>query len=95
MACEQAGFEPQVLHVSDDFRAVAALAATGAGVALVPRLALRGVDTAGAVAIPLTDPAPTRRPAIADQSRSCRKAESRVRRSREMPSAPASVAVRQ
>lgn len=61
MACEQAGFEPQVLHVSDDFRAVAALAATGAGVALVPRLALRGVDTAGAVAIPLTDPAPTRR----------------------------------
>jgi DNA-binding transcriptional LysR family regulator len=61
MACEQAGFEPRALHVSDDFRAVAALAATGAGVALVPRLALCGVDTTGAVTVPLADPAPTRR----------------------------------
>lgn len=61
VACEQAGFEPLAVHVSDDFRAVAALVATGAGVALVPRLALRGVDTAGAVAVPLTGPVPTRR----------------------------------
>lgn len=61
MACEQAGFEPRAVHVSDDFRAVAALSATGAGVALVPRHALRGVDTAGAVAVPLIDPVPTRR----------------------------------
>lgn len=61
MACEQAGFEPLVVHTSGDFRAVAALVATGAGVALVPRLALRGVDTAGAVAVPLADPAPVRR----------------------------------
>lgn len=41
LACEQAGFSPRFAHCSDDFRAVVALVSAGAGVALVPRLALR------------------------------------------------------
>ncbi len=61
MACEQAGFEPRIAHCSDDFRAVAALAATGAGVALIPRLALRGATVDGVVTRPLAEPAPSRR----------------------------------
>ncbi len=44
LACEHAGFTPRLLHSSDDFHAVVALASAGAGVALVPRSALRGVD---------------------------------------------------
>ncbi|MFC5908369.1 LysR family transcriptional regulator [Streptacidiphilus monticola] len=44
LACENAGFQPHLVHSSDDFRAVVALASAGAGVALVPRSALRGVD---------------------------------------------------
>lgn len=44
LACEYAGFQPRLVHSSDDFRAVVALASAGAGVALVPRSALRGVD---------------------------------------------------
>ncbi len=40
LACEHAGFEPHTHHLSDDFRAVIALVAAGAGVALVPRSAL-------------------------------------------------------
>ncbi len=50
LACEHAGFQPRLLHSSDDFRAVVALASAGAGVALVPRSALRGADL-GAVAV--------------------------------------------
>ncbi|MER5635667.1 LysR family transcriptional regulator [Kitasatospora sp. NPDC002227] len=44
LACEHAGFQPRLVHSSDDFRAVVALASAGAGVALVPRSALRGAD---------------------------------------------------
>ncbi|AUG75269.1 LysR family transcriptional regulator [Kitasatospora sp. MMS16-BH015] len=44
LACEHAGFQPRLVHSSDDFRAVVALASAGAGVALVPRSALRGVE---------------------------------------------------
>lgn len=44
LACEHAGFAPRLVHSSDDFRAVIALASAGAGVALVPRSALRGVE---------------------------------------------------
>ncbi|WP_329571038.1 LysR family transcriptional regulator [Kitasatospora sp. NBC_01266] len=44
LACEHAGFTPRLVHSSDDFSAVVALASAGAGVALVPRSALRGVD---------------------------------------------------
>jgi DNA-binding transcriptional LysR family regulator len=44
LACEHAGFAPRLEHSSDDFRAVVALASAGAGVALVPRSGLRGVD---------------------------------------------------
>ncbi|GAA1934968.1 LysR family transcriptional regulator [Kitasatospora viridis] len=44
LACEHAGFTPRLVHSSDDFRAVIALASAGAGVALVPRSALRGVE---------------------------------------------------
>lgn len=48
-ACEQAGFTPRFAHCSDDFRAVVALVAAGAGVALVPRLALRDMNLQGVV----------------------------------------------
>jgi DNA-binding transcriptional LysR family regulator len=61
LACEQAGFEPRVVHSSDDFRAVAALAGAGAGVALVPRSALRGMELKGAVVRPVVGPLATRR----------------------------------
>ncbi|NRQ36476.1 LysR family transcriptional regulator [Nonomuraea sp. NN258] len=48
-ACQQAGFTPNVAHCSDDFRAVVALVGAGAGVALVPRLALRDMALPGVV----------------------------------------------
>ncbi|WP_157249152.1 LysR family transcriptional regulator [Nonomuraea typhae] len=47
VACERAGFTPDFVHSSDDFRAVVALVGAGAGVALVPRLALRDLDLTG------------------------------------------------
>ena len=47
LACELAGFQPRLEHSSDDFRAVVALAGAGAGVALVPRSALRGMELTG------------------------------------------------
>jgi DNA-binding transcriptional LysR family regulator len=47
MACAQAGFTPRIRHTSDDFRAIQALVAAGAGVALAPRNAVRGVPVAG------------------------------------------------
>ncbi|MER6946644.1 LysR family transcriptional regulator [Nonomuraea sp. NPDC000554] len=58
-ACEQAGFTPRFAHSSDDFRAVVALVGAGAGVALVPRLALRDMVLPG-VAVRRT-PGPERR----------------------------------
>ncbi|MGW6137411.1 LysR family transcriptional regulator [Streptomyces sp. NPDC055144] len=61
LACEHAGFQPQVEHSSDDFRAVVALASAGAGVALVPRSALRGMDLSDTVVRPVDGVAPTRR----------------------------------
>ncbi|MEU1280762.1 LysR substrate-binding domain-containing protein [Streptomyces sp. NPDC005805] len=61
LACELAGFQPRLVHLSDDFRAVAVLAGAGAGVALVPRSALRGMDLRDAVVRPVTGPAATRR----------------------------------
>jgi DNA-binding transcriptional LysR family regulator len=39
-ACQQAGFEPRVAYISDDYFAIQGLVASGMGVALVPRLAL-------------------------------------------------------
>jgi DNA-binding transcriptional LysR family regulator len=61
LACEHAGFPPRLEHQSDDFRAVVALASAGAGVALVPRSALRGADLSGVVVRPVGGAAPTRR----------------------------------
>ncbi|MEV6794486.1 LysR family transcriptional regulator [Streptomyces sp. NPDC051320] len=61
LACEQAGFEPRLVHSSDDFRAVVALAGAGAGVALVPRSALRGMELKDTVVRPVEGPAATRR----------------------------------
>ncbi|GAA0449349.1 LysR family transcriptional regulator [Streptomyces olivaceiscleroticus] len=61
LACELAGFQLALTHSSDDFRAVAALVGAGAGVALVPRSALRGIELKGAVSRPVTGPAATRR----------------------------------
>ncbi|GLY48277.1 LysR family transcriptional regulator [Lentzea sp. NBRC 102530] len=50
MACRQAGFTPRIRHNSDDFRAIEALVAAGAGVALAPRNAVGGVAIRRAVA---------------------------------------------
>jgi DNA-binding transcriptional LysR family regulator len=61
LACESAGFQPRMEHSSDDFRAVVALASADAGVALVPRSALRGMDLTGVVVRPVDGTAPTRR----------------------------------
>ncbi|MFE2157961.1 LysR substrate-binding domain-containing protein [Streptomyces lydicus] len=61
LACENAGFQPRLEHSSDDFRAVVALASAAAGVALVPRSALRDVDLTGVVVRPVDGVAPTRR----------------------------------
>ncbi|WP_236245929.1 LysR family transcriptional regulator [Streptomyces sp. CC210A] len=61
LACELAGFAPRLVHVSDDFRAVAALAGAGAGVALVPRSALRGIGLKDVVVRPVAGPAAFRR----------------------------------
>lgn len=47
LACSQAGFAPRITHTSDDFRAIGALVRAGAGVALVPRNAVRGVPVRG------------------------------------------------
>lgn len=55
LACESAGFQPRLEHSSDDFRAVVALASADAGVALVPRSALRGMDLKGVVVRPWTE----------------------------------------
>ncbi|MEV7007334.1 LysR family transcriptional regulator [Streptosporangium sp. NPDC051022] len=49
LACEHAGFTPAFAHSSDNFSAVVALASAGAGVAMVPRLVLRGMDLSGVV----------------------------------------------
>jgi DNA-binding transcriptional LysR family regulator len=61
LACELAGFQPRLVHSSDDFHAVVALAGAGAGVALVPRSALRGMELKGTVVRPVAGPAATRR----------------------------------
>lgn len=60
-ACEEAGFQPRVECLSDDFRAVCALVAVGAGVALVPRSALHGLDRGGSVVRPVAGRPPARR----------------------------------
>ncbi|MEU8224401.1 LysR family transcriptional regulator [Kribbella sp. NPDC048915] len=59
LACEQAGYQPRIVHQSDDFRAVAALVAAGGGVSLVPRLAVP--ESTLALTRPLSEPAPARR----------------------------------
>ncbi|MFE0026357.1 LysR family transcriptional regulator [Amycolatopsis sp. NPDC059021] len=61
LACEYAGFEPRLQHSSDDFRAVVTLAAAGAGVALVPRSALRDMDLSQVAVRPVDDVVATRR----------------------------------
>jgi DNA-binding transcriptional LysR family regulator len=61
LACEHAGFQPRLLHSSDDFRAVVALASAGSGVALVPRSALRGVDLSQVAVRPVDSELATRR----------------------------------
>ncbi|MEV0676945.1 LysR family transcriptional regulator [Actinosynnema sp. NPDC050436] len=47
LACGEAGFAPRITQTSSDFSAIGALVAAGAGVALVPRHALRGVPVRG------------------------------------------------
>ncbi|MFC6599533.1 LysR family transcriptional regulator [Kitasatospora paranensis] len=61
LACEHAGFQPRLVHSSDDFSAVVALASAGAGVALVPRSALRGTDLAAVAVRPVDSELATRK----------------------------------
>ncbi|MFJ5924545.1 LysR family transcriptional regulator [Kitasatospora sp. NPDC092948] len=61
LACENAGFQPRLVHSSDDFSAVTALASAGAGVALVPRSALRGTDLARVAVRPVDSALATRK----------------------------------
>ncbi|MFI1523415.1 LysR family transcriptional regulator [Kitasatospora cineracea] len=61
LACEHAGFQPRLVHSSDDFRAVTALASAGAGVALVPRSALRGTESDAIAVRPVDSALATRR----------------------------------
>ncbi|REK68904.1 LysR family transcriptional regulator [Aeromicrobium endophyticum] len=61
LACEEAGFRPDVVSVSNDFRAICALVSSGAGVALAPRSALRGIHMHGMKVLPLDTRPPTRR----------------------------------
>lgn len=61
LACEHAGFQPRLVHSSDDFRAVVALASAGAGVALVPRSALGGTDLATVAVRPVDSDLATRK----------------------------------
>jgi DNA-binding transcriptional LysR family regulator len=42
-SCQSQGFEPRVAHRVDDFATVLSLVAAGAGVALVPQLALTDI----------------------------------------------------
>jgi DNA-binding transcriptional LysR family regulator len=57
-ACLAAGFEPDVVFSSADYGAIQGFVAAGAGVALVPYLALAGRERVAAR--PLAGPAPTR-----------------------------------
>lgn len=54
-ACGAAGFVPSPIAVATDFAVLTALVAAGAGVALVPRMALPG-DTGGVTLHPLNEP---------------------------------------
>lgn len=54
-ACGAAGFVPRSVAVADDFSVLTALAAAGAGVTVVPRMALPA-DTAGISLHPLSPP---------------------------------------
>lgn len=74
-ACAQAGFDPHVVFSSGDYGAIQGFVAAGAGVALVPRLALTGservvarplVGGGPARAIAAVTAAPGPRPAAAD-----------------------------
>ncbi|HST85833.1 MAG TPA: LysR family transcriptional regulator [Kineosporiaceae bacterium] len=58
--CAAAGFTPDVQHHCQEWDAVAALVAVGAGVALVPRLAYP-LRPGGLVSVPLTGQPPARR----------------------------------
>lgn len=59
-ACEEAGFQPKVHSVSNDFRSVCALVRSGAGVALAPRSAVTMSDVADLRVVPIRNRAPRR-----------------------------------
>lgn len=61
VACAHAGVQPKIVHHSDDFRAVLGLVGADAGIALIPRRALEGVERSGVVLRPLAGVAPERR----------------------------------
>jgi DNA-binding transcriptional LysR family regulator len=57
--CTSAGFEPRIVHRTDDFDVMHEFVRHGLGIALVP--ALGHVPTAGIASVPLTVAPPTRR----------------------------------
>lgn len=59
LACLAAGFEPEVVGYSSDFRLTTALVARGDAVALIPRMALH--EPHGVVALSLSEPKLVRR----------------------------------
>lgn len=60
LACQQAGFQPRVESVSNDFRAVGALVGAGAGIALAPRSAIAAIDLPHVSVVPLRGRPPRR-----------------------------------
>ncbi|GAU68162.1 putative LysR family transcriptional regulator [Streptomyces sp. NBRC 110611] len=50
-ACEDAGFVPERAHAAADWSAIWAMVAAGMGVALVPRMAMRGARSGSGVAL--------------------------------------------
>jgi len=58
--CRQAGFEPDVVFTTDDYPSVQGLVAAGVGVGVVPQMSLTA-QHADVVAVPLADPALSRR----------------------------------
>lgn len=66
-ACNQAGFEPVIWAISDDFGAITDLVAAGVGVAMIPELGCRSVPE-GVVLRPLRAPNVVRRIHVATRN---------------------------
>jgi molybdate transport repressor ModE-like protein len=70
VACHAAGFDPEVAGYSSDFALTTGLVARRGAVALIPRMAVR--EAADVAAVPLMEPALTRRVSAATRAGSAR-----------------------